>query len=60
MAGDQRNVIERIGVMRIVTQRLGIAVHGERDLTGLVVDQSLLNKFGGRPWFAHGALVSRV
>jgi hypothetical protein len=25
-----------------------------------VVDQSLLNKFGGRPWFAHGALVSRV
>jgi hypothetical protein len=46
--------------MRIVTQRLGIAVHGERDLTGLVVDQSLLNKFGGRPWFAHGALVSRV
>ena len=59
MAGDQRNVIERIGVMRIVTQRLGIAVHGERDLTGLVVDQSLLNKFGGRPWFAHGALVSR-
>ena len=54
MAGDQRNVVERIGVMRVVAQHLGIAVHRKRNLTGPVVDQALLNKFGGRLRFAHG------
>ena len=28
VAGDQRNVIERIGVARIIAQHLGIPVHG--------------------------------
>ena len=60
VAGDQRNVIERIGVARIIAQHLGIPVHGQRNLTSPVVDQPLLNEFGGRLRFAHGALVSRL
>ena len=54
LAGDKRNVIERVGVARVIAQHLGIAVHGQRNLTGPVVDQALLNEFGGRLRFTHG------
>ncbi len=60
VAGDHGDVIERVGVVRVVAQHLGIAVHGERNLTRPVVDQALLNEFGGGLRFAHEALVSRV
>ncbi len=46
LAGDHGDVIERVGVLRVVAQHLGIAVHGQRHLARAVVDQALLDEFG--------------
>ena len=56
MAGDHGDVIERVGVVRVVAQHLGVAVHGERDLARPVVDQALLDQFGGGLRLAHEGL----
>ena len=56
VAGDHRDVIKRIGVLRVVAQHLGIAVHGQRQLARPVVEQALLDEFGGGLWFVHAGL----
>ncbi len=56
VAGNHRNVIKCIGVLRVVAQDLGIAVHRQRQLARPMVDQALLDEFGGSLWFVHAGL----
>ena len=47
LAGDHGDVIERLGVLRVVAQHLGVAVHGGLDVALAVVEQALLEKLLG-------------
>ena len=46
LAGEHGDVIERVGVARVVAQHLGVAVHRQRGLALAVMDQPLLDEFG--------------
>jgi hypothetical protein len=56
VAGDQSDVIEGVGVARVVAEHLRIAVHGERNLAGPVMDEALLDQFAGGLRFTHAGL----
>ncbi len=56
MAGNHPDVIERIGVLWVVAQNLGIAIHRKRQLARPMVDQALLDEFGGGLRFVHAGL----
>ena len=47
VAGDHRDVIERVGVLRVVAQHLRIALHGQREIALAVVEQALFEQLGG-------------
>ena len=57
LAGDHGDVIERVGVLRVAAQRLDIALHGLRDIALAVVEQALLDEFGGGRRLAHGRVL---
>src|SRR5579862_5167766 len=60
LAGDDGDVIERVGVLRVDAQHLGVSLHGERDLPLAVVEQALLEKLLGGRGLAHGRVLSRL
>ena len=47
LAGDHGDVIERVGVFRLALQHLYIALHGRGDVALTVMEQALLQQFGG-------------
>src|SRR5690348_15638877 len=59
LASDGGDVIERLGVLRIGAQHVGIALHGLRELALLVVEQALLQQRGDARRCGHGWVLSR-
>src|SRR6185437_1913213 len=60
LASDGGDVIERLGVLRIDAQRVGIALHGLRELALLVVEQALLQQRGDGRRRGHGRVLSSL
>ena len=58
LAGDHGDVIQRVGVSRVVAQHVGIAVHGQRELPLAVVEEALLQQRRGARGCVHAVVLS--
>ena len=54
LAGDHGDVIERVGIVRIDAQHVGIPLHGLGEVALAVVEQALLDQRGGGGGLGHG------
>src|SRR4029078_941632 len=58
--GDDGNVVQRVGVLRVVAQHLGIAIHGERNLPRTMVHDALLHELCSGLMIARAGLVNSL